>query len=209
MAITKLTMSGFTPSTFNKYDDFLAGNAAYDPAATWLIQRIAATPSTNSITFSNIPQTYKHLQIRVLAKDTDTTASNYFTYGIIRLNGDSGLNYSRHELIGNGSTVTAAGLASTSSARFALMPTSPTTPTNTNMFGAAIIDIHDYTNTSKNKTIRSISGSDMNSTTTGTGNVSLTSGAWLNTSAVTSVTLITGGFQWNTSSTFALYGFKG
>ena len=45
---------------------------------------------TSSITFSSIPQTYTHLQIRLLGKyavSGDTT--------LIRVNGDTGNNYTR------------------------------------------------------------------------------------------------------------------
>jgi hypothetical protein len=46
-----------------------------------------------------------------------------------------------------------------------------------------ITDILDYTNTNKNKTIKSISGYDKN----GGGAVMISSGAWYNTSAVTQI----------------------
>ena len=71
-----------------------------------------------------------------------------------------------------------------------------------NVFGTQIIDILDYANTNKNKTIRSISGIDNN----GSGDVSLTSNLWMNTAAITSFEI--GGFGVNLAagSRIDLYG---
>ena len=69
--------------------------------------------------------------------------------------------------------------------------------------GVSIIDIHDYASSTKNKVIRTVSGNDQN----GAGNIYLTSGLWLSTAAVTSITLFTTANYLNT--TFALYGVKG
>ena len=178
-------------------------SGAYESIAT-----ATGTGSSGTITFSSIPSTYQHLQIRMIVKDTDTTAGTYTVPGIIRFN-SSTTGYSRHELTGNGSTVSAAGVASTSSMRIAPVPTSPATPTNTNMLGASVVDIHDYASTTKYKTVRAFAGEDMNSATSGTGNANLYSGSWQNLDAVDSITLITGGLYWSSSSVFSLYGIKG
>jgi hypothetical protein len=76
----------------------------------------------------------------------------------------------------------------------------------TNVFGAGVTDILDYTNTSKNTTVRALGGADAN----GSGSIDLTSAAWLNTNAVTSITLTTNnGSTFTAGSSFALYGIKG
>jgi hypothetical protein len=72
------------------------------------------------------------------------------------------------------------------------------------IFGAAIIDILDYANTSKRKVLRSFSGDDRN----GAGWVEFSSGLWMDSSAITSVTLIAGNSTWTANTTFALYGIK-
>jgi hypothetical protein len=70
----------------------------------------------------------------------------------------------------------------------------------------AIIDIHDYASTTRNKTVRSFEGSDNN----GTGDVTLVSGLWLNTAAVTSATVsVLGGINYAAGTTISLYGIKG
>jgi subtilase family serine protease len=75
------------------------------------------------------------------------------------------------------------------------------------IFGAAIIDILDYANTNKYKTIRILSGNDNN----GSGTIRFSSGAlYSNTNAVSSITLVSGSSgNWSEYSQFALYGIKG
>jgi hypothetical protein len=76
-----------------------------------------------------------------------------------------------------------------------------------NIFSGFVIDILDYANTNKYKTIRYLSGYDAN----GSGRVGLGSGSWRSTSAVTSITLQ--GLEYSSNykqySSFALYGIKG
>jgi hypothetical protein len=71
-----------------------------------------------------------------------------------------------------------------------------------------LVDILDFGNTNKNKTVRAIRAEDYN----GSGEIRLASSAWLSTSAVTSLTigfLDNGGSQFATNSSIALYGIKG
>lgn len=202
MASTSLTRSGFLPGTYTKYDDFLVGNAAYDPAATWLIQRTTLASDTATITFSSIPSTYKHLQIRILGRSTRAAANANMR---IQINSDTGTNYSFHELYGTGASVAASGSASQIQTDVGRAP--GTSITDTNIFGVAIVDILDYASTSKNKTVRSFYGYDSNSTS---GEVGLRSGAWLSTSAVTSISLFPASTtNWLTKTTIALYGILG
>lgn len=207
MAVTKLTMSGFTPSTFNKYDDFLAGNAAYDPAATWLISSATGTGSSNTITFSSIPQNYKHLQIRGISRDTYTAAVTTLNL-TFQFNSDTATNYSYHQLIGDGSTASASGAASTTGVviQKAIMTTGAAA--NTTTYGATIVDILDYSSTSKNKTVKTITGADYNTASTNY-SVRLTSGLWVSTSAITSISIVCSGTAFATGTKFSLYGFTG
>lgn len=206
MAVTKFS-SGSSFKNLTKYDDFLAGNAAYDPAATWLIQRIAGTGSSGTITFSSIPQTYSSLQLRILGKDTNTTSITLDGY--VQLNGDAGSNYSYHYLRAGGGTVSASGGYPNS---VIIMPNAfssskAATPAQANIYGVAIVDIHDYTSTTRNKTVRIFGGSDSNLSDAAIGPY-LASGSWNNTAAVTSVSIVAGGTAWTTGTTIALYGMK-
>ena len=73
-------------------------------------------------------------------------------------------------------------------------------------FGAVVIDILDYANTNKYKTIRSLSGTDYNNTS---GAVGLFSGSWRNTNAITTIKITASSANLAQYSQFALYGIKG
>lgn len=202
MAVTKISNSGIKTGVL-KYDSFLAGNAAYDPAATWLIQRVNGTGSSTAITFSSIPQTYQHLQIRAIMKNAYTANANVVDNLYMTFNSLGGTNYAYHSLYNNNSAVGAQGQINTPSADL-VYGVANNAATRANMMSVAIIDIHDYASTTKNKTIRTFNGCDYN----GFGTVELNSGLLKTTSAITSITL-TAGFNWLTTTSFALYGFTG
>jgi hypothetical protein len=79
------------------------------------------------------------------------------------------------------------------------------------MFGAGIVDILDYANTNKYKTIRSLTGHDHNGVIAGIhAIVNLNSGSWRSTSAINSIVIgVVSGTAFNQYSSFALYGIKG
>jgi hypothetical protein len=165
--------------------------------------RILAT-TTASVVFSNLgdyANNYKHLQFRVVSRDNrSTTGGNNVT---VRLNGDTGANYAIHRLRGNGSTVVALGLGSTTA--MSLFASSALNDT-ANAFGVAILDIADAYSTTKNKTIRSLQACRVATDPA----IELRSGFWNNTSSMTSVTMTpetTGSFV--SGSRFSLYGIKG
>jgi hypothetical protein len=203
MAVTKIkTTSSFTNLT--KYDSFLAGNTAFNPLAFESIATINGDGSSTSLTFSSIPSTYKHLQIRTLVRNLNGAAN--ITAVNIRFNGDTGSNYASSNLFGNGSTVSTQGNASSSSLAtvYALHD-----GTLADCYAVGIIDIEDYASTSKNKTARTLTGANAN-TATSIGQTRLVSGSWFSTSAITSITLLEGSaVGWTTGTQFALYGIKG
>lgn len=162
------------------------------------------TGSSGVITFSSIPQTYKSLQIRWRAKNSSTlTVLNQIN---ITLNGAT-TNYSYHYLSNSSTAAVAGALASTTF----ITTNSGNISSNAsyaNMHGVGIMDIIDYTSTTKAKTLRIVNGTD-NNATGGTGNISLNSGLWYATpAAITSITLTSSTSNWTTTSSFALYGVK-
>lgn len=184
----------------------LLGNGAGGGATSYeSIATATGTGSSGTITFSSIPSTYKHLQLRILDKTT-RTASFGSNDGYLQFNGDTGSNYSYHYLIGDGSSASAAGGASQTSMRIARIDQSSYSGLS-NIMATAIIDIIDYASTSKNKTVRYMSGNDTNAV--GDGQVNLGSGAWLSTSAVNQVSIFVSGTNFTTSTVIALYGIKG
>ena len=188
--------------TFQRYNDFLAGNPATlgDAGAMFPLQVVTVgAAGASSVTFTNIPNTYTHLQIRGIARTTEAVSANILN---IRLNSDSGSNYGTHILYGDGASAGAVGTASLSYIYGSQIPGASATAS---IFAGTVIDILDYANTNKNTTVRSLGGNDRN----GAGDIRLTSGVWLNTAAVTTVTITAaGGNNLAQYSQFALYGVK-
>lgn len=160
---------------------------------------------SSTVTFSSIPQTYKHLQIRMIGRSSRSVGAEgaWFYF-----NGDtsSTTNYVRHVLEGDGASVTASASAPTAGGTAPYYISGATALSNT--FGVGVADILDYTDTNKYKTIRVLTGLDVNGSG---GAVRLLSGFWkLNTNAITSITFDTqGGGNFAQYSSFALYGIKG
>ncbi len=173
-------------------------SSSYESIAT-----VTGTGSSGTITFSSIPATYKHLQIRWIAKDSYTGISAAAQLSMT-LNGDTGSNYARHQMYGDGAAVTALGGASVTQIRFDY---AGALGTATNVMGVAVVDIIDYASTTKYKTVRGFYGCNANTSDTNYA-VGLASGLWMNTNAVTSISIIDG-YNFTTASTFALYGIKG
>jgi hypothetical protein len=155
--------------------------------------------------FTNIPQTYQHLQIRALLRAN--LASYVFTGLTFRVgNGsaDSGSNYAYHRLYGNGASVSADSGANQSTMTSFYITANDA---GANTFCANIVDILDYRDTNKFKTIRSLSGFDNN----GSGSIYYDSGLWRSTSAINTLEFTIGGagVTIRQHSQFALYGIKG
>jgi len=166
------------------------------------IASATGTGSPSTITFSSIPATYKHLQIRGIFRSSETTGTNIY---INLINSDAGSNYTAHRIQGDGTTVS-VGAAASQPDIFA--GRAPGTGTTTGTMGAIILDIHDYASTTKYKTLRMLSGQDSNGTYAGL--ISLRSGLWMNTSAITSISFDLGTpVTFSTTTQFALYGIKG
>ena len=152
---------------------------------------------SSTITFSSIPSTYTHLQIRGVYGMASTNSATK-----IQFNSDTANNYSYHYITGNGaSTYTGA-----SAPRDFMIITDETGNVMTTSPTAFVIDILDYTNTSKYKTIRNLVGWDGN----GSGKIKFVSGSWRSTTAVTTITITDySSANFTQYSHFALYGIKG
>jgi len=170
----------------------------YESIATVLVGSAGAS----SITFSNIPQTYKHLQIRF----------NYSTNNIsdnthIRFNGDTSASHSWHEMYGSTSETPGSVLSGNyggtlvTSAKFGYVGS-----TSAGFTGVGTSDILDYTNTNKIKVARHLVGTSTNGSSS---YILHRSVAWHNTSAITSITIYFTAGLITQNSHFALYGIKG
>jgi hypothetical protein len=171
------------------------GGAAFESIAT-----VNGTGSSGSITFSSIAGDWEHLQIRANARGT----FNGLAAINVRLNGISTSTYASHNVRGNGSAVSAGRNANVDYMYEGDFLYGGTTYSNAHT--VFVMDIHDYTSTTRNKTLRSIGGYDAN----GSGSIFLSSGLSRTTAAVTSVTIDTdSGVNFTATSTFSLYGIKG
>ena len=173
----------------------LASGGSFESIAT-----VNVTSNVPNVEFTSIPATYTHLQIRAIGRSTrgeNNTALD------MQFNADTGSNYSWHRLDGDGST-TSSG-SGTSQTTIIVDRFTASTAT-ASQFGAFVLDILDYANTNKYKTTRNLGGYDNN----GNGLITLGSGNWRNTNAITSIKLIDrSGNNLVQYSQFALYGIKG
>lgn len=179
---------------------FASANQSAAATSFESIATATGTGSSGTITFSSIPGTYQHLQIRAIGRTSSAGTDNDI---YLQFNGITTTTYDRHFLRGNGTAASAGGAATVDKIAVGSFAGGGAAA---NIIGAMIIDIHDYASTTKNKTVRAITGEDQNSVD---GNIYLYSGLWRNTSAVTSITLTIPSFNFTTASTFALYGIKG
>jgi hypothetical protein len=117
------------------------------------------------------------------------------------LNNDTASSYSQHTLRGDGANVFASGAAS-QGAMYAGAGIADAGST-ASVFSGGVMDVLDYANTNKNKTVRVLNGFDRN----GGGQIVFSSGAWYSTTAVNRLDLTTDN-NWVEYTTFALYGIK-
>ena len=172
---------------------------AYDALSTVTVP----SGGVASITFAGIPNTYKHLQIRGLMRNNAGTSGLEFIRARINSDSTSG-NYYAHYLYGSGSVTVGTATAGTTSGFNCGFSASNTNTADT--FCVSIFDFLDYANTSKNKTMRSLTGADFNNSS---GGLALFSGLWMNTAAISSIEISSSvgtGFVQNT--TLSLYGVR-
>ena len=195
MAVRSLKNS--TLESFENYSSSM--NAGYDFNDFELIESIFVASATSSVTFSSLAtyaSTYKHLQIRASVTSARAAGDDNFA---IRFNGDTGSNYKAHRLIGTGSSVISSTLGATTSIFAGAINAATGT---TDSYSGLVIDILDFASTTKNTTIRSFGGQ------TNTSYVYLYSGAYFNTAAITSITLLNEFANLTAKSRFSLYGIR-
>lgn len=193
-------------STVTRYTDMLAGNATFVPwapaGAYESIATVTLSSTATTVTFSSIPQTYQHLQLRAINR---TDAAGAGSWQSMRFNGSTS-SYNNHTLKGDGSSAS-AGYENLGD-RINFGETAGNGAAS-GVFGVQIIDILDYTSTSKTKTTRALEGYDNN----GSGAIFLRSGLWYATpAAITSITVGPQNFSgvaYLANTQFALYGIKG
>lgn len=163
-----------------------------------LITTSILASTTGTVSFTSIPSTYKHLQIRMTDRQT---GSNGMVSAAVRFNSDSASNYAWHRLY-----ATSGGMSSnagTSQADFIISGV-PAANETANVWAGAIVDILDYASTSKYKTARTLSGAVGSAK-----EIYLSSGLWQSTSAITRIDINVQSTAHAIGSRFSLYGIKG
>jgi hypothetical protein len=160
--------------------------STYTPIASQTL-----SSATSSVTFTSIPQGYTDL---VLVINMKGSVANY---PALRFNGDSGSNYSRTILSGNGSTAVSARGTSETAANINYNSISSSSDFNYN----SITHIQNYSNLTTFKTQltranQAASGTDAIAT------------LWRNTNAITQIVCITNTGDYASGSTFSLYGIQ-
>jgi hypothetical protein len=183
---------------------FSAAGAGGVVAGTYeLIETISVSSSQASITFSNLgtySSTYKHLQLRAVHKNS---RANLWSGTVFRFNADTGNNYSYHGLFGNGTFASGTNEVSISG----IIDPFAAGNTATNVFSPTVYDILDPFSTSKNKTVRYLTGRNVGG---GEDRLALMSGLWNSTASVTSITMLpTNSLDWVSGCRFSLYGIRG
>ena len=176
----------------------VAGAGAGAAGAFDLLETVTLNTTTASVSFTGLGSysAYKHLQVRAVVRINAGVVQT--SSPVLQLNSDTGSNYARHLLQGDGSSVTSG--AQTSTDGFYGINSAGASAA-ANIFGVAVIDILDFASTNKQTTFRSLTGvSAANS------RISLRSGLWNNTAAVTSITFAQADLL--AGSRFSLYGVK-
>ena len=203
MSIKRLSGAGLTTPKSNKLWDQTTFQSGMFALAT-----VSLTTATSTVTFASIPSNYSHLQVRLLTKESGTGTGGP---NIVMKMGNGSLNstytdYRSHYLGCDGSTPNAGTVQS--SGYFCLVGNTATNNASyTSMYGGMVLDILDYTSTTKHKVVRSIWGHDRN----GSGETGMDSSMWFPTSIVAVDTIsfsIVGGTNFMANSHFALYGIK-
>jgi hypothetical protein len=155
---------------------------------------VSLTSTASSISFSGISSAYTHLELRGVVY-----GSNIDENVRLRFNSDTANNYSRHSLNSN-NTSTPLAYTTTPESYIGIGGVGDTT------YGYATTNqILDYASVTKNKTVRSLNGSDRN----GSGYVSLMSGHWRNSAdAISTITISPTAGTFAANTFFALYGIK-
>lgn len=153
-----------------------------------LIATQTLTAATGTVTFSNIPGTFKDLVLECYMKMTTTNIQP-----ALRFNSDSGTNYSGTYVQGDGTT-TRSGRGSSQTYIYP----NPGVGISTNTDCVWLMNIQSYANTNVNKTIVT----RFNSNSVVDGHV----GLWRSTAAINAISLVPESGNFDTNSTFKLWG---
>jgi hypothetical protein len=164
----------------------------YEPIATTTLGSAAS-----SVTFSSISGSYTDLVLVIRTQVSATTA-----YINLQFNNDTASNYSCTRIYGNGSTVASDRFSSRPEIDAGFMPGA-----DGNGQGTIIANVMNYSNATTYKT--SLIRWETEQGASGSKYTVAEVGLWRSTAAITTINLsVNGGTNFNSGSTFTLYGIK-
>jgi hypothetical protein len=192
--------------------ELIGGAKAYgwgslvESGAFEFISSVTATSQVSSFTFTSIPQTYTHLQLRCIGK---TVTSSLYAQGLYLQFGNGSVEtsslYAYHIIGAYNNTQVADGTANTTQIVVSGVFASNNAPSDN--YGVGIVDFFEYSDTSKFKTVLGLGGTSTNSASR-YDYVFQTSGVLRQTAAIDTIKVY-GATDMLAGTTFALYGIKG
>lgn len=157
--------------------------------------------SQSSVTFSSITNTYTDLVLIISAQVSLASAFN------MRVNGDTGSNYSNTLLYTDGLSSTGS-VRGTNQTQIDYSTTNGIGLSTSSVYTPIFVNIMNYANTTTYKTFigrnRTTSGGYL-----GNGDITECVSLWRNTNAITSITVFpSNSGNWTTGSKFTIYGIK-
>jgi hypothetical protein len=175
---------------------FLASSGV-SAGAFELLESTVLTGSQASVEFTNLTTKYaadyQHLQLRVVARSTVADDADQLQLAI------NGTSNGTHSLVGTGSTVFGLYYSTDKVMGWISANNGPA-----NAFGVMVLDVLDPFETTKNTTVRSLSGHAQSAAP----RIGLQSGALFATNSVTSLAVNARGGNLAQYSRFSLYGIK-
>lgn len=154
--------------------------------------------ATGTISFSSIPTTYRHLELRIFGKRSTAAQGDV----AMRFNGDAGSNYSYLYTQTTNTTRSTALLGSTA-LRFGYVP-----EIATSTFGFLVAQIPNYRSSYSNRSVHASGGYYNTSMTTDIGIVSHHHGQWNQQSPITSIDVILASGLFAVGTIVSLYGLR-
>lgn len=151
------------------------------------LNKVTASGSVSQITFTSIPSTYTDLTLVIQGANTNVANARW------KLNGDTGTNYSWTGLGGTGSSAVSTRVSNTSTPQLDWYGYFDAAQSN------LIAHFMNYSSTTTYKTVLTRSNNSANGT-------AATIGVWRNTAAITSIEIVSSNGNWDSGSTFSLYG---
>ncbi len=164
------------------------------------IAEVVLASDASSLEFNNIPQTYRHLRLVVLARSTDYATSPVTLF--MQFNGDTASNYYWDGLETQGGSVSGASASSVGSVRVGRIASDYAA--DLSLYGFCDVVIPSYTGNHK-KVYASTGGTPLSSS--GSARLTISFGGWYSTAAVTTISIKTS-FNIKAGSAAVLYGWK-